>query len=182
MRTNLPRLLFRQTIYPVLFILTVKFASVFFLVRAFNFEYQLTGAGILFSSFGDFLKINTYSSLLMLGAVFLGLAWAIFQAHYLHATHFSPDLSRRLAGLGVTSLIKSSVYPQASPWLGLAWLSAGYFFLENYLGLTAAWLLWLALPGCLVSTWLLLWDAEREINVTVEETVEIRIEATNEAI
>lgn len=182
MRTNLPRLLFRQTIYPVFFILTVKFVSVFFLARTFNFEYQLTGAGIVFSSFGDFLKINTYSSLFMLATIFFGLAWSLLQAHYFHATHLSPSLSRRLSELKATSLIKASVYPQASSWLGLAWLSAGDFFLENYLGLTASWLLWITLPGCLVATWLLLRDAEREISVTGEETVEIRIEATNEAI
>lgn len=160
----LPTLL-RETIYPVFFILLGKFLSLIVVAEFYHLGYRRELFLISFSSYGDFLKANSDSSLFMLILIIGGTLWSLTRAHFLHRTHVTPALANRLANLKLSFLIQSTttIYIQALVWLVLLYLAAVDFIFESATGLLYGYLPVIAALSAFFSTWTLLLDWDSEI-------------------
>lgn len=160
-------------IFPAILIVAAKILGIIFLAHYFGSDFQFNNFKIIVTNPEEFIAINSYSSLIMFGAVIAGLAWVVFKAHAFHETHIAPTLSSKLFSMNMEDLIHTTetIFSQAFVWLSYTWISTVIFGVHAYYGLLYWWIFWVALAVSVLSTALLAVDMEREIKAD-KETIE----------
>lgn len=154
-----------RSLLPAVIIVSSKLISLVWFARVFGLEYDFTGSSLIFSNKDVFTKVNSYSSVVVLGVVFLGLTWVIVRSHFLHETHISPRMTLRLVSADLIGLIGASfdVYQQMVVWLSYGWLATLFLVFEAYIGTVFTWIPLVAFIMVSNATWLAVVDVEREI-------------------
>lgn len=126
---------------------------------------------LVFSSYQDYITVNSHSNLIMLGVMSLGLIWILLKANLLHDTHISPKLAAHLARLRLSHLISTTfeAYHQALVWYGFAWFTTILMVFYAYLGLAYKSFALVAFLVVLNLTWFFIFDVEREIIIWQKE-------------
>ena len=152
-------------IFPAVVIVAAKILGIALLTKYFDASYQVEGLRLSFSNAEDFLSINSYSSLIMFGAVCSGLLWVVFKAHVLHDTHIKPALSARLLEMNMVHMIHKTdvIFSESFVWMSYAWLTT--FIIGGYAlyGLGFWSVFYIALGVTIFATGLLSVDIEREV-------------------
>lgn len=158
-------------IFPAVLIVAAKIISIVFLAKYFQVSYIVDGVKLVFSTYADFISINSYSSLFMYVAIIGGLMWIVIKAHVFHSTHITPTLSAKLVSANLEELIHSNqtIYTQAFIWLSYAWLATLLFAIQAYYQLSYGWVFVASLAVTVVATTLLVVDVERELHEEREE-------------
>lgn len=153
-----------RAVLPAVLVGAAKILGVILFSSLFDLSYEAKGMSLVFSTPEAFLKVTSYSDLIVLGVITGGLGWVVLRSNFLHDNHLSPELAVRLVSLDLLDLIGASVaiYQQAVVWLSYAWLFTIYLGFQFYLGLVWGWVFLVAVFVCLNATWLILFDVERE--------------------
>lgn len=154
-----------EAIIPAVALVCAKILGTILVSLYFNLNATLTKTGITFSSPDDYIKANSYSSLIMFAVIMLGLLWVVVRARSLHETHVTPTLTAKLASLRLLPLVQDTItiYSSAIVWLSYAWLTAAILVLQSAFGLSYPWVTVLSFFVVFTSTWLLIADIEREV-------------------
>lgn len=158
-----------EAIIPALIVFVAKAFSVLFLIQFAGVSWRLDSNTViprlLIENPETLTFVNTYSNLVMLGAVVVGLIWMLVRAYHFHETHIHPNFVLRLLSMNLTALIVSSedVYHKATVWLTLLWLTTMMIGFQTFLNVSQPWLLICAIIVSLCSTWFVVADIEREM-------------------
>ena len=155
-----------QAIVPAILLLCTRFTSVVMLSYVFGITFNLSANGFTFTNNQDYLLINSYSTLAMLGILSLGLLYILVKALFFHDTHINPRLTTKLFHHRMSTLIQSSfeLYSQGVIWLIYLYLIAGVSVVLTLFGLIYSWVLIVSIILCAISTLVLIIDIEHELD------------------
>lgn len=169
-----------EAIVPALVLVATKIFGVLFISQIKNLVYDITFRTRLlplptlsFYSYQDYVTANSYSNLIMLVAVSLGLLRILLKTNILHNTHVSPKVAARLARLNLSRLISTTLecYHQALVWFGFAWFVVILTAFYAYLGLVYKSFAFAGFLVILNLTWFFIFDIEREIVIWQQSQV-----------
>lgn len=160
-----------EAIVPALLIFAAKLLGLVGANAWLNLSWDPSGNTLLplfsYRSPEAFLIANSWSNLLVLIVIIVGLFTVLVRAHVFHTSHISPKLSVSLINRQLTSLAVNSwdVYHQAVLWLAYLWMALILFSLQAVYGVS--WW-WIDIAGTIVAlalSWLLIVDVERELEI-----------------
>lgn len=163
-----------EAIVPALVLVAAKIMGVLFISRVKNLVYDVTFQTPLlplptlsFYSRQDYIIANSYSNLIMLIAVSLGLLRILLKTNILHETHISPKIAAKLARLRLSHLVSTTLdsYHQALVWFGFAWFVVILTAFYAYSGLVFKSVAFIGFLIVLNLTWFFIFDVEKEIVV-----------------
>jgi TRAP-type C4-dicarboxylate transport system permease small subunit len=156
-----------QAIIPAILLLVSRVGSVLFFARYFGVPMSVDQTGFVFENEIDYILVNSYSVLLMVAILMLGVTYVLTKSLVLHDTHITPSLTAKLFSLRLSTFIQSSfdLYSQGTVWLSYSFLmlfvSAGMAFF----GIIYSWVFYVSLIFTIVSTVLFILDVENEMEI-----------------
>lgn len=163
-----------EAIVPALVLVAAKILGVLFISQLKNLVYDITFRTrflplptLSFYSRQDYVVANSYSNLIMLAAVSLGLLRILLKTNILHETHISPKIAAKLARFRLSHLVSTTLesYHQALVWFGFAWFVVILTTFYAYLGLVFKSVAVVGFLVVLNLTWFFIFDIEREVVV-----------------
>ncbi len=163
-----------SSLLPASILIIGKVVGIYLVARIFNLEWALQNSADSFFSLRpvfaekDVLTVSSYSDLIMLLFVLLGMSFSLFRALYLHSSHIDPRFVAKLATNNLLNLIKDSfdVYHEASMWLVFTWIATFTIFLNVLMEKTYIWIFALGLISCFAFTLILIRDVGKEIELS----------------
>lgn len=156
-----------QAIVPAILLLMARIVSVFLFVSRYDVNMSLGSRGFVFEKPAEYLIINTYSLLVMLIVVTIGVVYVLVKAHVLHDTHILPHLTARIFSLRMSGLIQSTfdIYSQATVWMSYMYLLFFVVGLMVFLDAAQVWLFYVTLALTVLTSVLFVNDVERELKM-----------------
>lgn len=154
-----------EAIIPAITLIAVRFLSIIFLARTNDISFGFSSAGFTYQSKEDFLFVNSYSTIAMIGVLVIGLTYVLLKAHFFHDSHVKPNVSAKLFSFKLSSFIQTSfdIYSQGAVW----WLYLVFMTIASgvmgYFNLIYPWVLYISLAFTLVATYLFVIDVEDEV-------------------
>lgn len=161
--------LISESLLPAAAVFFAKVITVVFLIQWFGLAWGINTLsavpGIAFSDLATTIFVNSYSNLVMLLVVVIGLMWVLVKAYHLHDTHVSPSFVLQLLSWNLTGLLSNSseIYHQGLVWLSYMWLVTLLTGFQAYIGTNYFWGFGFALIVSLLATWFFIADVEREV-------------------
>lgn len=126
-----------EAIVPAVFIIAGKVFGLVLVNILNSLPYTIQTSGsilpwtVIYNSTTEANAANTFSNFVMYLVVLAGFSFVLFRAHFLHDTHITPHLSRRLVRMKLENLIQDSfeIYHQALVWLSFLWLTTVIVFI-----------------------------------------------------
>lgn len=156
-------------VLPALLLASVKITAslfaLFFLKIPFSFNLIFGFPTIAFNDPSDFLKINNFSGWASLLFLSLILSLIILRAYFFNNSHISPNLTIRILDLNLGRLVDNSfnLFSQTIIWLSFLWLTSLAIFVSFFLQTASLGLAVTSFTLCLIFTFLLILNLEREI-------------------
>jgi len=163
-----------EAIIPALVLVVAKIFGVLFISQIKGLVYEiefripfLPLPTLSFYSYQDYVTANSYSSLIMLFAVSLGLLRILLKTNILHESHISPKLSAQLARFHLSSLVSTTIdsYREAFVWFGFAWFVVFLLAFYAYMNLVYRSFALIGFLVILNLTWFFVFDVERELAI-----------------
>lgn len=156
-----------EAIVPAIALVAAKIGSALLLARYYGIEFSITPAGFVYNNHADFTLVNSYSTLVVIATVGLGLIYNLTKAHLFHATHIEPHATAQLYSFRLSRFIQTSfdLYSQSVVWLSYSFLVLLATLAMFYFGFMYDWVLWASVAVTLVATYLFIIDVEREVLV-----------------
>ena len=163
-----------SSLLPAALMILGKVAGIYIVAKFFNLEWALQNSTDSFFSLRpvfaekDIVTVSSYSDLIMLLFVILGLSFSIFRAIYLHSSHVDPRIVAKLATNNLLDLIKDSfdVYHEAAMWLVFSWISVVLISLNVLLERTYVWVSLVGLISVIGFSLILLRDVGKEVEIS----------------
>jgi hypothetical protein len=159
-----------KAIVPAVLLLTTRIVSIVIVSRYLNLEFEITKTGFVFGSIENYVKVNSYSALVMVAVLILGLLYVLIKSLAFHESHIKPSVTSKLFSLNIHSLIQNSfdLYTQGAIWLSYSYLLLivnGIMTLSN---LMYQWVFYITLGSTILTTVIFVFDVEEEIKVSKE--------------
>ncbi len=160
-----------QAVVPAILLLSARVISVVMISYLGGIQFAVDATGFVFSSHEDYLYVNSYSTIAMVVVLALGLLYILLKAFLFHDTHISPGLSAKLFHYRLSVLIQSSfeLYSQGVIWLAYLYLISAVTVILVLSNLIYPWVLWISLALSFISTGVLVFDIENEIELKKAE-------------
>jgi hypothetical protein len=156
-----------QAIAPAILLLCTRIISVILISYLGEINFVLSNKGFYFNSPEEYLYINSYSTLAMIVVLAVGLLYILLKAFIFHDTHVSPGLTAKLFHFRLTTLIQNSfeLYSQGAIWLVYLYLISVVSLILSLFGLIYIWIFYVSLVLSVISTVVLIFDIENEIEL-----------------
>lgn len=156
-----------QAIAPAILLLCTRITSVILISYFSEIKFVLSTRGFYFNSPNEYLYINSYSTLAMIIVLAVGLLYILLKAFIFHDTHVSPGLTSKLFHYRLSTLIQNSfeLYSQGVIWLIYLYLISAVSFILSLFDLIYFWVFLVSLILSIISTVVLLFDIENEIEL-----------------
>lgn len=163
--------LLRESLIPALLIVCAKLIGIILTVNVANVTWQVSTdfiPQVTFLDPADFVLVSSWSNLIVIFAIALGLFWILIKAYLLHETHIAPHLTLRLIRFNLTQLLSTTVEisHQGVIWLSYLWLFLAFAAIQTYLGQFYSWMLALSVFIAALLTWFFIADIEKELRTT----------------
>ena len=154
-----------EAIVPAVVLVVARVGSVVFFGKYFNLPVTFSPAGFVYANEHGFLIVNSYSTLVMICIIGIGLLYVLLKSYIFHDSHIHPSFTAKLFSLRLSSFIQASfdVYSQGVIWLAYSYLLLIASAAMAYFGLLFPWVLVVSLVITLLSTYLFIVDVEREV-------------------
>ncbi len=161
-----------QAVLPGAILVLGKFLGVILVSKIISVGWKFT-TGIFFlptltfTSYDDYLQVNSYSNLIMFLAIAAGTAFVLVRAHFFHSSHIAPAVHLKLLKLGLEGLVAETyqLYHQAAVWLVFLWLATILILLQAFFGLSNSIIAIVAFLVSLNFSWFLISDIEQEVEI-----------------
>lgn len=159
-----------KAIVPALLLLTTRVSSIILVSRYLKLEFDLENTGFVFGSIEDYVKVNSYSALVMVAILLVGLLYVLIKSIVFHESHIKPSVTSKLFSLNVHSLIQNSfeLYTQGAIWLSYAYLLLIVNGIMTLSSLMYRWVFFITLGSTILTTVLFIFDIEEEIKISKE--------------
>lgn len=156
-----------QAIIPALVLLTTRIVSVTLLSNYLGIPFQFSGRGFIFDDQTQYLKVNSYSLLVMVIVLSLGLLFFLLKAYIFHESHITPKMTATLFSIRLPSLIQSSyeVYTKGAIWISYSFLMLMVTGALSLYGYCYAWVFYTSLGVSILSLLLFIFDVENEMKL-----------------
>ncbi len=159
-----------KAIVPAILLLASRIVSIVIVCKYLDINFKITKFGFIFESASDYTKVNSYSTLIMVGLLMIGISYVLIKSIFFHESHIKPSLTSKLFSLNAQSLIQGSInlYTQGAVWLSYAYLLlivGGIMTLSN---LMYRWVFYVILGVTILATILFISDIEDEIKIEKE--------------
>lgn len=154
-----------EAIIPAITLIAVRFLSIIFLAKTYDIPFEFGSSGFSYKTHADFIFVNSYSTIAMVGVLALGLTYVLLKAYLFHDSHVKPSVSAKLFNLNLSSFIQTSfdVYSQGAIW----WLYLLFLTISSgvmsYHSLVYSWVLYVSIALMLISTYFFVIDVEDEM-------------------
>jgi len=159
-----------QSIVPAVLLIAARIISVILVANYFGIKFDLGAGGFAYNTTKDYILVNSFSTFIMIATLAVGLAYILLKSLIFHETHITPKLTASLMSLKLSSFIQTSydLYSQGSIWLSYLYLMVLSSGILNLFGMINAWVFWVALVLAVLTTVLLIFDIENEIDLKKE--------------
>lgn len=159
-----------KAIIPSLLLLSSRVASIVLVAKYLGIGFKINRSGFIFQSSTDYVKVNSYSALIMTGMLVIGLGYVIIKSLFFHDSHIKPTITARLFSIKAESLIQNSyeIYTQGAVWLMYAYLLLIVSTIMSLSGLMFNWVFYIILGTTLLTTLIFILDLEEEVKIKKE--------------
>ncbi|MFA6981530.1 MAG: hypothetical protein WC243_00680 [Patescibacteria group bacterium] len=159
-----------QSVIPAILLLTARIVSVVLISRNLGIQYSLGASGFEFASQSDYVLVNSYSTLLMVVVLALGLFYIILKSLVFHESHISPRLTAKLFSLRLPAFIQNSfeLFSQGVVWLSYLFLLMLVSGVMSLFDLMFSWVFYVSLVLSVVATSIIVLDVEKEVRLSDE--------------
>ena len=159
-----------KAIVPAVLLLASRVVSIILVSKYLGLNFEITKAGFIFESASDYIKVNSYSTLIMVALLMIGISYILIKSLFFHDSHIKPAVTSKLFSLNAQSLIQGSfeLYTQGIVWLSYSYLLllvSGIMALSN---LMYDWVFYITFGSTLLATVLFVSDVEDEIKIKKE--------------
>jgi hypothetical protein len=156
-----------KAIIPALLLLVSRVVSIIMVSKYLGIHLTLGGSGFVFQDQYDYVKVNSYSTLIMTGLLVLGLGYVVIKSLFFHESHIKPTLTSRLFSLKAESLIQNSyeIYTQGAVWLTYSYLLLIVSGVMALSGLLYSWVFYIIMGVSTLTTLIFIFDLEEEIKI-----------------
>ena len=163
-----------QAIVPAILLLVTRIVSVLLLSNYFNVPYEISNTGFVFSDATGYVKVNSFSLIMMLTVIAAGIFYVLLKSYIFHDTHIQPKLTAKLFSLRLSSFIQTSfdIYSQGAVWLSYVYLLFLVSIFMSFFGLAYTWVFFVAFIIAVVSTVAFVFDIEQELYMDVDDSTE----------
>jgi hypothetical protein len=156
-----------RAIVPAILLLATRVVSIVLICRYLGLPVKISKSGFVFESFTDFVKVNSYSTLVMTIILVIGLFYILIKSLVFHDSHIKPALSAKVFSLKVQHVIQNSfhLYSEAAIWLSYAYLLLIFSVIMLVSKLLYNWVFYVTLGVTLIATILFIIDVEEEIKM-----------------
>lgn len=156
-----------KAIIPALLLLASRVVSIILVAKYLDISYKITRSGFIFQSSYDYTKVNSYSALVMVLVLFIGLSYVVTKSFLFHDSHIKPTVTSRLFSLKAQSLIQGSyeIYTQGAVWISYSYLLLIVSGIMTLSGLMFNWVFYIILGVTLLTTLLFVFDIEEEVKI-----------------
>jgi hypothetical protein len=163
-----------KAIVPAILLLSSRIVATVVVARYLNITFQVERTGFVFDSAASYEKVNSYSALVMVAILLIGIFYILIKSLAFHESHIKPHITSKLFSLHAHSLIQNSfdLYTQGAIWLSYAYLLLivnGIMTLSNIM---YRWVFYVTLGATVLTTVLFILDIEEEIHITKNENAE----------
>ncbi|HAZ29643.1 TPA: hypothetical protein DCY43_02750 [candidate division WWE3 bacterium] len=158
-----------EAIVPAIYLITARVVSLVFIAHLFNIRVSLGSQGFVYNSQADYMLVNSYSLLFMIGALCIGLAHIVVKSVVFHDTHITPPLAAKLFSAKAQHLIQDSFHLYSQ---GVIWMSYLYFltigaWVMSMFDILYTWVVYVAFGLAVLFSYVFIVDVEREILANV---------------
>jgi hypothetical protein len=179
-----------EAIVPAILLFAVRIIASLVVAKVNGISFTFGINGFTYSTKDEFLLVNSYSTLTMIGVLAVGLFFVLLKSYFFHDTHVQPHTAAKLFSLNLSGFIQTSfdVYSQGAVWLGYAYLLAIASGVMFYSNLIYSWVFYSAVIIVAIATFLLILDVDKELpkrtpaNNEKKEDVVLRFEDEPEDI
>lgn len=159
-----------QSIVPAILLIAARVISVVLVANYFGIKFDLGSGGFAYNTTKDYVIVNSFSTFVMIVALAVGLSYILLKSLIFHETHISPKLTASLMSLKLSSFIQTSydLYSQGSIWLSYLYLMVLSSGILCLFGMIYTWVFWIALVLAVITTILLIFDIENEMDLKNE--------------
>jgi len=154
-----------EAIIPAVVVLSMRIISIFIVAQATGTKIALEASGFVFTDPKVYKMMNSYSLLIMIICLALGILFILAKAFLFHDTHVKPGVTTRLFSYNLQSLIQSSftLYTQGTIWISYLFLLVLITGVMSFLGSVYAWVSIVGLLVFVSSLVLFIIDIEKEM-------------------
>ena len=160
-----------KAIVPAVLLLATRIVSIVVVSKHLKLSFDISMSGFVFESSTDYIKVNSYSALIMVGVLILGLLYILLKSLAFHDSHIKPNVTSKLFSLNVHSLIQGSfdLYTQGAIWLSYSYLLLIVNGIMTLSKIMYPLLFFITLGSTVLTTVLFVFDVEEEIKITTED-------------
>jgi hypothetical protein len=163
-----------QAIVPALLLLAARVISVIVIGKKLGFDFNLNATGFSFADFSNYVTVNSYSTLVMIVILALGMIFVLAKSYFFHESHVTPGLSAKLFSFNLPSVIQSSfeIYSQGTIWLAYSYLLLIVCGIMTFFAFVFTWVFYISAVVTIILTVLLIIDIEHEVNILKNKDAE----------
>lgn len=156
-----------EAIIPAVFLVITRVLSIILISRHFGLDYTLDSSGFVYSNPGDFTFVNSYSTLVMICVISVGLLYVLVKSFHFHDTHITPSFTVKLFSLKLSSFIQTSfdIYSQGAVWLSYSYLLMLISGLMTHFEILYPWVFWVSVVLTILCTYFFIFDVEKELSL-----------------
>lgn len=156
-----------KAIVPALLLLTSRVVSIILVAKYLGINFTIGRAGFVFQSSYDYVKVNSFSTLIMTAMLVVGLGYVVIKSLFFHESHIKPSITARLFSIKAESLIQNSyeIYSQGAMWLTYSYLLLIVSTIMSTSGLLYYWVFYIILGVTLLTTFIFIYDLEEEVKI-----------------
>jgi len=159
-----------QSIVPAIFLIITRILSIVFVGKYHNISFELGTAGFEYTSHKEYVLVNSYSVLVMVILIAIGLLYILLKSFIFHESHITPHMTAKVFSLRLSAFIQSSfdLYSQGAIWLSYMYLLMFVSGIMALFGFLYTWVFGTALLLTILNTVLLILDVENELQLEKE--------------
>lgn len=160
-----------KAIVPAILLLATRIVSIVLVSKYLKLSFNISSSGFVFESSADYIKVNSYSALVMVGMLIIGLLYILIKSLVFHDSHIKPNVTSKLFSLNVHSLIQGSfdLYTQGAIWLSYSYLLLIVNGIMTLSKLMYPQVFFITLGSTVLTTVLFVFDVEEEIKIKSED-------------
>jgi hypothetical protein len=169
-----------KAVIPALLLLASRVVSIILVSKYLGIHLTLGNSGFVFHNQSDYIKVNSYSTLIMAGLLVVGLGYVVIKSLFFHESHIKPSITTRLFSLKAESLIQDSyeIYTQGAVWLTYAYLLLIISGVMALSGFMYAWVFYTIMGVSILTTLIFILDLEEEISIKKTSAEEYDIDTS----
>lgn len=163
-----------RAIVPAILLVASRIISLILVAKSMGIGLTLSDSRFEFQNLEDYLKVNSYSVLIMTLVLVIGLGYVVIKSLFFHESHIKPSMTSRLFSLKAEGLIQNSydIYTQGAVWLIYSYLLLIVSGSMALSGRIYDWVFYIDMGISIATTLIFIFDLEEEIKINKDNRIE----------